>query len=163
MPMIPDAGQDATSWPVRQVAFPAANGTRFILWEEDPWPSSWQWQLGEPYWEDSLGCSRLVRNLDGSVYRPGTPSDLSTAEPVVAQISSGRRTPATAPPVAEGVRWASLISPRWQVGDTWVTQDRCSRPVRTYARNGAWVFGAPPPLEAAFSTFSFYQVPRRVE
>ncbi len=30
--------------------------------------------------------------------------------------------------------------------------------MRTYARNGAWVFGAPPPQEVAFSTFAFYEV-----
>ncbi len=159
LPAVPPAGgEHQAGWPVRQIALQTETGLRFLYWERDRGPSGLDWHTSEPYWEDSFGCSRLVRNLDGSVHRPKDARDLGPAEPRVRlgagepSRSRSRGSPAD-PPEGPG-----LVSPGWKVGDQWVTKHRCAQPKATFTRGGGWYFPWPSPQRIATTTFAFYEV-----
>ncbi len=158
MPATPPEDEGAVSnWLTRQVALPVEGGTRFLYWRDEVGPSALTWRDGEPYWEDSMGCARLVRQLDGSVHHPVDTADLGDAEPVIVHAAHDSSKASPARPSFTPAQ-TSIVSPSWKVGDTWVTRHRCPRLPRTYARGGAWVFGWPPPPGAQRSTFALYEV-----
>jgi len=157
MPAVPGDDNEVDRWSTHQGAFATRSGIRFSYWEPGATFGSFEWHSGEPYWEDSYGCSRLVRNLDGSVHRPSHPADIGDAEPTVSPSPPRDRrggSPATLMPGA----WSSVVKPLWRVGDTWVTQHRCPDSLRGYVNNGSWVFGWPHRTTSRISTFSFYEV-----
>lgn len=143
---------------MRQVALQVSSGTRFLYWESGDWPTSLEWRVGDPYWEDSRGCTRVLRNVDGTVFRPRSATDLPATEPRVTRALPSQPLAASLPSPPDGLTWESLFSPGWRVGDTWVTQHRCPPRSRAHAREGAWLFEWPPPLTAELSAFAFYEV-----
>jgi hypothetical protein len=154
----PDHERDAAKWPVRQVALPIAYGTRFLYWENGLGPSSLEWRTSEPYWEDSLGCSRLVRDLDGHVHEPHDIRDLGDAEPRIMRVQDEPPMTRSSPSPAGARPGPSLLDPGWRVGDTWVTRHHCPSAPRSYERHGAWFFAWPPPPVPEAPLFAFYEV-----
>jgi len=156
VPIEPESG--LAGWRAGQVALPSSDGTSFYYWQGERGPLVFRWRAGEPYWEDSLGCGRLVRSLDGTVHRPSATDDVGEAEPRIVAATNDQISKDPPPSALFDAAPQSVVSPRWKVGDGWVTQHRCPRRPRAHAREGAWVFGWPPPPGPQRSTFAFYEV-----
>lgn len=140
-------GADSSSWFVSQHIFTDEGGAWFYYWHGFAGPAALYWRRGEPYWEDSLGCNKLVRKPDGTVHQPTDWQDRGPTEPAVVTGT---------PPTLRKEGPTNVFEPTWKVGDTWMTKHLCPRNSETTNPFFANVPPKPPVVDRP--TYAFYAV-----